>query len=115
MKVLISELTRETRGPDECGTMKLLRDADPQSVGWSYICQLFDSFTHNGPNGEHICLILEPLRLGTGSISRAFNGPMPLPLVKRIAKQILQALQYVHECGVIHTGKSCLSLDEGSL
>ncbi|KAK7691208.1 hypothetical protein QCA50_006311 [Cerrena zonata] len=103
MKVLVSELTRETRGPDERGIMMLLRDTDPQSIGWHHVCQLFDSFTHTGPNGEHICLILEPLRLGMGSVSRAFNGPMPLPLVRRIAKQMLQALQYVHKCGVIHT------------
>ncbi|KAK7678548.1 hypothetical protein QCA50_018420 [Cerrena zonata] len=38
-----------------------------------------------------------------GSLSRAFNGPIPLPLVRRIAKQMLQALQYAHECGFIHT------------
>lgn len=107
MKVLVSELTRETRGPDERGIMMLLRDTDPQSIGWHHVCQLFDSFTHTGPNGEHICLILEPLRLGMGSVSRAFNGPMPLPLVRRIAKQMLQALQYVHKCGVIHTGRLC--------
>lgn len=48
MKVLVSELKKETRNPDERGIMELL--------------------------------------------------------VRRIAKQMLQALQYAHECGVIHTG-----------
>ena len=32
MKVLTSELTKETRGPDECGIMKLLQETNPQ---WS--------------------------------------------------------------------------------
>ena len=104
MKVLTSELTKETRGPDECGIMKLLQETNPQSSGWNHVSQLSDSFTHIGPNGEHMCLVMEPLRLGMGSIYRAFDGPMPLPLVKRIAKQTLQALKYVHECGIIHTG-----------
>ncbi|KAK7678549.1 hypothetical protein QCA50_018421 [Cerrena zonata] len=60
-KVLISDLPKETRGPDEYSTMKLVRDTNPQSIGWHHVSQLLNSFTHTGPNGEHVYLILEPL------------------------------------------------------
>ena len=104
MKVMVSSLTNNTRGPDELRIMSILRDGNPQSPGKSHVCQLLDSFTHDGPNGSHICLVLEPLGLSMLDVYRSFPGSLPLILVQRIAKHLLLGLQYIHECGVIHTG-----------
>lgn len=106
LKILVASLTDNNRGPDEEGVMRTLRDGptSPQSPGKAHTCQLLDSFIHNGPNSRHICLVLEPLGLSALDVYRSFPASLPLILVQRIAKDILLGLQYVHECGIIHTG-----------
>ncbi|KAJ7484747.1 kinase-like protein [Mycena latifolia] len=103
MKVMVSSLTDNNRGPDELGIMTILRDGNPQSLGKNNVCQLLDSFIHDGPNGRHICLVLEPLGMSVLDVYRSFGGSLPLILVQRVAKHVLRGLQYVHECGVVHT------------
>ncbi|KAJ7159636.1 hypothetical protein C8R46DRAFT_1224218 [Mycena filopes] len=36
-------------------------------------------------------------------VYRSFGGSLPLVLVQRVARDVPHALQYTHECGVIHT------------
>lgn len=100
---MVSSLTDNNRGPDELGIMTLLRDG-PQLLGKDHVCALLDSFIHQGSNGRHICLVLEPLGISILDVYRSFHGSLPLILVQRVAKHVLQGLQYMHECGVIHTG-----------
>lgn len=104
MKILIGNLSVEKGAWDELGILRTLHDGNAQSLGYRRICQLDESFVHKGPNGDHICLVMEPLGLSLLDIYRGFPDAMPLILVKRIATHILQALRYIHEeCGVIHT------------
>jgi serine/threonine-protein kinase SRPK3 len=100
---MVSSLTDNNRGPDELGIMTLLRDG-PRLLGKNHVCALLDSFVHQGPNGRHICLVLELLGISILDVYRSFHGSLPLILVQRVAKHVLQGLQYMHECGVIHTG-----------
>ncbi|KAL0954424.1 hypothetical protein HGRIS_003410 [Hohenbuehelia grisea] len=104
MKVLVSDLVQNQSGFDELGVLKTIGSKDPQAAGREHIVQLLDNFTHDGPNGSHTCLILEPMGVSTLDFYRATRGPMPLDVVKRISKHILEALQYLHEdCEIIHT------------
>jgi len=90
-------------GWDELGMLKVLQERDPQFCGSPHVCQLLDNFTHQGPNGNHICLVLEPMGLSILDLYRALPGAMPLPLLKRVTKHVLRALGYLHEeCGIIH-------------
>ncbi|KAJ7666240.1 kinase-like protein [Mycena polygramma] len=102
LKVMASSLTDNDRGPDELGVMTMLRDGPP-SIGKDHVCELLDSFVHQGPNGRHVCLVLEPLGISILDVYRSFGGSLPLILVQRVAKHILLGLQYTHACGVIHT------------
>lgn len=69
-------------------------------------CHLHDSFIHQDPNGNHICLVLEAMDLSVLDLYGALPSAMPLELLKRVCKHVLYALQYLHEgCGIIHTGK----------
>ena len=105
MKILIGDLSVEKEAWDELGILRILRDGNPESLGYRLISQLKESFVHKGPNGDHICLVMEPLGLSLLDIYRGFPDAMPLILVKRIVTHVLQALRYIHEeCGVIHTG-----------
>ena len=93
MKILVGDLT-----------------IDPQSWGYRHICHLLGNFTHQGPNGNHICLVLEAMSLSVLDLYHAFPSAMPSHLLKRVCKHVLLALQYLHEqCGIIHTGKTFLS------
>jgi len=119
MKILIGDLSTASKrgGWDEPGILKVLQKTNPHSSGYGHICHLLESFIHQGPNGNHICLVLEAMRLSALDLYGALPGAMPLGLLKRMCKHVLPALQYLHEeCGIIHTGKmfpfirSCLFL-----
>ncbi|KAJ7159643.1 kinase-like domain-containing protein [Mycena filopes] len=103
MKLMAAALTEEERGPDELGIMTLLREGNSDSIGRQHVCELLDSFVHEGPKGKHICLVLEQLGMSILDVYRSFGGSLPLILLQRVARDVLYALQYTHECGVIHT------------
>ncbi|KAI0785883.1 kinase-like protein [Abortiporus biennis] len=108
MKVIASRITKNKAGWDERGCMIALRDQNPQAPGHGHICQLFDTFMVDGPNGRHICLIIEimgPTVLDIYCCSpRSGFKFLPLFLVKRISQHVLLALQYMHEtCNIVHT------------
>lgn len=110
LKVLIAVLSDEEKNGtwDELGMLKVIQERNPQSDGYRHICQLLDNFTHQGPNGNHsICLVWEVMKLNVLSLDVAFWRVMPFPLLGRLSKHLLRALQCLHdECGIIHTGKA---------
>ena len=109
MKILVGDLTVADKkgGWDELGILKVLQERDPRSSGYHHLCLLLDNFTLQGPNGNHICLVLEAMGLSVLDVYHALPGAMPLPLLKRVCKHVLRALRYLHEeCGIIHTGKT---------
>ncbi|KAJ7686680.1 hypothetical protein B0H17DRAFT_857848, partial [Mycena rosella] len=82
---------------DELGILSILRDGNPQASGKEHVSQLLNSFVHDGPQGKHICLALELLGISILDVYQSFDGSLPLILVQRVAKHVLQALQYIHE------------------
>ncbi|KNZ77031.1 Serine/threonine-protein kinase SRPK3 [Termitomyces sp. J132] len=105
LKILISDLSMRSKSGcwDELGLLKLIRECNPKSQGYAHLCQLLDSFTHQGPNGNHVCLVMEAMSLSALDVYRALPGAMPIPLLKRLSRHILFGLQYLHECEIIHT------------
>ncbi|KAK1444487.1 protein kinase domain-containing protein [Babesia gibsoni] len=62
-------------------------------------------FTVRGPNGRHVCVVLEPMGPNILSLIKLykFKG-VPLPLVRKITAHVLLGLDYLHRiCGIIHT------------
>ena len=109
MKVLVGDLApNKAGGWDEGNILKLLRDHNPSSPGYPFICHLMDDFVQHGPNGDHVCLLLQPMGVSALDIYDGFERQMPMPITERIAKHVLLTLSYVHECGIVHTGKSGL-------
>lgn len=105
LKVLTGKMTHDTTGWDEPGILKTLRDQNPGADGYQHLCHLLDDFMVEGPHGAHICLVTELMGPTLLDIFRGVPGAMPLPLVKRISRHILLALQYMHECNTVHTGQ----------
>lgn len=66
---------------------------------------LLNSFMYYGPNGKHFVMVFEILGVNLLEIMKRYDYKgVPIPLVRRMAKQILIGLDYLHRiCRIIHT------------
>ncbi|KAF5353064.1 hypothetical protein D9758_008768 [Tetrapyrgos nigripes] len=103
MKVAVGKLAQRNAGWDERQTLKVLREQSPHAAGYRHICHLLDDFVVDGPHGSHTCLVTEAMGATAFDLFRCVSSALPLFLVKRISKHILLALQYMHECDIVHT------------
>ena len=71
----------------------------------SLIIEIRDAFEHRGPHGVHFVIVLEKLGINLLSLMSAYHfRGLPLTLVKRITKNILRGLVFLHEqANVYHT------------
>lgn len=87
----------------EIEVLSAIADGNPSNN--KCVVQLVDHFKHTGPNGQHLCMVLEflgdsLLRL----IKYSHYKGLELNKVSEICKCILNALDYLHrELGIIHT------------
>jgi serine/threonine-protein kinase SRPK3 len=60
---------------------------------------------YDGPNGKHFIMVFEILGVNLLEIMKRYDYKgIPIPLVRRVAKQILIGLDYLHRiCRIIHT------------
>ena len=71
---------------------------------WSpNVVRLLDHFEHESKTGKHICMVLDKMDLNLLDLLEKYKHGMPIPLVKEIAKQTLQGLQFLRNNEVIHT------------
>ncbi|XP_004134827.1 SRSF protein kinase 1 [Cucumis sativus] len=87
----------------EIEVLSVISDSDPSSS--KCIVQLIDHFKHAGPNGQHLCMVLEFLGDSLLRLIK-YNRYRVLELnkVREICKCILVALDYLHrELNIIHT------------
>ena len=62
-----------------------------------FVVQLLNTFKHEGPHGEHVCMVLEILGVNFLEIIKRYDYKgVPLPLVRRLARQCLIGLDYMH-------------------
>lgn len=76
------------RGPEGCGCVQLL-----------------NSFIHYGPNGKHFVMVFEILGVNLLELIKKYEYKgVPIPITRRIAKECLIGLDYLHRmCNLIHT------------
>ncbi|CAM9293202.1 unnamed protein product, partial [Choristocarpus tenellus] len=67
--------------------------------------QLVDCFDHVGPHGRHVCMVFEMLGCNLLSVIKRYNyHGIPICIVKSMAKQMCQGLDFLHRlCNIIHT------------
>jgi len=90
---------------DEIKLLSRVSAFSPTHQGRQHIVSFLDSFSHQGPEASHVCIVFEPLGENLlALIERHKKKGVPRPLVKVIAKQILLGLEYLHsECDLVHT------------
>ena len=105
LKVVRSAAHYTETALDEIKLLNKVVGANKDHPGRAHVVSLLDSFTHKGPNGNHVCMVFEVLGENLlGLIKRWNHRGIPTPLVKQITKQVLLGLDYLHrECGIIHT------------
>ncbi|KAE8707176.1 SRSF protein kinase 1 [Hibiscus syriacus] len=87
----------------EIEVIRSIADGDPSNS--KCVVRLIDHFKHTGPNGQHLCMVLEFLGDSLLQLIR-FNRYKGLELnkVREICKCVLIALDFLHrELGIIHT------------
>ncbi|CAM9336516.1 unnamed protein product, partial [Hapterophycus canaliculatus] len=67
--------------------------------------QLMDCFDHVGPHGRHVCMVFEMLGCNLLSVIKRYNyHGIPICIVKSMARQMCQGLDFLHRvCNIIHT------------
>ncbi|CEG83282.1 Putative CMGC/SRPK protein kinase [Rhizopus microsporus] len=90
---------------EEIKLLETVKKTNSQARGYQHVAQLLDHFWHEGPNGKHVCMTFEVLGESLLSLMKRYNYKgIPQSIVKRISKQVLEGLDYLHrECGIIHT------------
>ncbi|WPK23034.1 hypothetical protein PUMCH_000258 [Australozyma saopauloensis] len=105
MKIVRSAKHYTDTAIDEIKLLDKVTSSEIHHPGHQHVIQLLDTFTHQGPNGVHVCMVFEVLGENLlGLIRRYKHRGIPIIFVKQIAKQLLAALDFLHRtCGVIHT------------
>lgn len=90
---------------EEIKLLEAVKVSNPNAVGWQHVAQLLDHFWHTGPNGKHVCMTFEVLGESLLSLIKRYRYKgIPPSIVKRITKQVLLGLDYLHrECNIVHT------------
>ena len=87
--------------------IKLCAQADqvPEDPARENVLRLVSSFQHEGPNGLHVCMLFEVLGCNLLSMIKASNYKgLPLALVKRIIRDAIVGIDFLHtRCSIIHT------------
>ena len=70
-----------------------------------HVVQLLNAFIYTGPYGRHFCMVFEILGVNLLEIMKRFDYKgIPLPICRKMARQVLLGLHYLHTyCGIIHT------------
>jgi serine/threonine-protein kinase SRPK3 len=91
----------------EFDSIQLVTAKNPAHRGYKHCVTARETFTATSKHGDHLCLVTDPLgsTLASLQISQP-KGVFTVPVVKRIIKQCLLALDYLHtECRLVHTGQ----------
>lgn len=94
----------------EVAAYKHLNSIATPHPGAQLLRQLLDSFTLIGSNGQHLCLVHEPLGMSLETFRTLLPGKrLSEDVLKSILKYLLLALDCLHSQGkTIHTGKETL-------
>lgn len=105
LKILKANSSQDRK---ELSILLHLSNSSLEHPGKRHVMELLDHFTHDGPNGSHLCLA-SPVMMSDGEVMTVREKPRQASYVRAISKQILLGLDFLHELGIIHCGKFAIS------
>jgi len=105
---ILQRVARSVDKPEWVESMKeYFKDENRESFTRDdcHVVQLLNSFIYQGPYGNHFCMVFEIMGVNLLEIIKRYDYKgIPMDLCRRMAKQILIGLDYLHRiCGLIHT------------
>ncbi|ROW17514.1 hypothetical protein VPNG_00929 [Cytospora leucostoma] len=102
VKIVVARKSEEHN--HELKILRHLRETgDPDHPGHRHVSHPLDSFYHEGPNGRHLCVVMEWLGLQTSAVAELYDEyRLDGELARRVSRQALLAVDYLHSCGVAH-------------
>lgn len=90
---------------DEIEILNQINDGMGEDDRNHNVVRLYDSFTHKGPNGTHVCMVFDVLGDNLLTLIKRYEYlGVPLLGVKALTRSILRGLAYLHgEKNIIHT------------
>ena len=74
------------------------------------VIKLLDFFEQPGLNGSHLCLVMELMWQDIEGFMHSYRNceaEVLVPLTQSIARQTLQGLEFLKQCGIVHNGTNC--------
>jgi hypothetical protein len=105
LKIVKSASHYTEAAEDEVRLLRAVRDTDPAARSRDRVVRLVDDFAIFGPHGTHVTMVTEVLGCTLLKLIKVFRyRGLPRLLVKRIIRQVLEGLDYLHtKCTIIHT------------
>ncbi|KAK4466343.1 kinase-like domain-containing protein [Cladorrhinum samala] len=102
VKVVTADKSSETNR--ELGILQAVKDrGNPDHPGYKHVSHLLGSFHIQGPNGRHLCVVLDILGPSTSSVAdRCTNYRLEAGRARSISRQLLLAVDYLHGVNVAH-------------
>lgn len=106
IKISISEPNSKSPNRESTVLQTLATAAHANQPGCQYLMTMKDFFEISGPNGRHECLVLELLGPSVADYldAHSLDERLPGELAKRVVKQTLLGLAFLHERGIAHGG-----------
>ncbi|KAI0140538.1 kinase-like domain-containing protein [Xylariaceae sp. FL1272] len=103
VKISVSE--RQPGAEDrQLQVMRAIAASYSRHPGAASVMKMLDHFKLDGPNGTHQCMVFELLGPSVSDVLdvRFVDGRLPAALAKKVARQTLLALDYLHQHGIGH-------------
>ncbi|APA12741.1 hypothetical protein sscle_10g075110 [Sclerotinia sclerotiorum 1980 UF-70] len=109
LKILAAQSTDSDNEPS---ILKYLAQHTLSHPGKYHIIVLKDSFKHNGPNGEHTCLVFTAMGPSTATVVEHLPEELlskidpkiwyPIWMARSILQQALLGIDFLHQIGIVH-------------
>ncbi|KAL4733021.1 kinase-like domain-containing protein [Aspergillus similis] len=90
LKILKSDASKDSK---ELAVFLHLSAVKPDHPGKRHVLELLDYFTHDGPNGTHLCLVL-PVMVSDGKGMTITGKPHQVAYIQSISKQLYRFSSY---------------------
>lgn len=102
LKMLVAD---ESQASNESIVLKMLSTDKATHPGQQFVRRQLDEFVFDGPNGRHLCLVLDPAACSVRE-SKECSATMlfPVEAARSIAAQLIMGTSYLHSKGICHGG-----------